>query len=164
MADASRPNRMDETVIADRRRQVAGLYLNRVNQAQIAAKLDVHPSTISDDLAALRAEWRAEHREDIDQIVTREAAELDAIEGQASTKFAQTGEVEWLNARLKVKARRAAMLGLDQPARIDATSAGQQIGAGHVTEALLIALAPFPEAREAAAAALLALEEPYEPR
>jgi hypothetical protein len=158
MGDVERPDRLDELTILDRRRQIAALYLARQTQTAIAQKLGVSQQLVSLDLASLREDWKAEHRQDIDAIITREAAELDAMESQTAVKFATTGEVEWLNSRLRIKQRRAALLGLDQPARIDATSAGQSLGGGRVTEALLIALAPFPEAREAAAAALLELE------
>lgn len=156
MADVSRPDRLDEFVIADRRKKVAALYLNRQTQAAIAQQLGCDRTTVGDDLKAMRTEWNEEHRADIDSIITREAAELDSIEGQAAQQFAQTKEVEWLALRLKTKERRARLLGLDQPSKTDWTSGGQRIGEEWtgLRTTILTVLEAFPEARLALAEAL----------
>jgi predicted transcriptional regulator len=99
--------------IEERRRKVAGLYLSRVKQEDIARQLGVSQPTVSLDIKAILAEYRAERHEQID----REAAELDAMEQQAAAGFTRRKDRQWLETRLKIKDRRAKLLGLDAPTK-----------------------------------------------
>jgi hypothetical protein len=114
MADAARPDRLDDISVDDRRRQVAGLYLARRTQVEIARALKISQSTVSTDLAAIRKQWQKEALTDVEAAILREAAELDAIEAQAAAEFSKTKELGWLLARLKCKAQRSALLGLNK--------------------------------------------------
>lgn len=161
--DAKRPDRLDDTAIAERRKTVASLYLNRVPMRQIAHHLKVSPATVCVDLKALRAEWREEHLADIEGVVVRELAELDAMEQRCVLMDAKSKTPEWMDRRLRVKERRARLLGLDAPAKQDITSGGQVLGQwSEVREVVMSALAAFPEARQAISAALI-LEESDDP-
>lgn len=147
MADAARPARLDEVVIADRRRKVAALYLRHQTMQTIADQLKVHVSTISDDVAALKEEWRKESLNDIGELILREASELDEMEAYAAVECAKGKPLEWFDRRLKVKERRAKLLGLDQPTRVDATSGGQSL-AGEwplIRARILQVVTEFPE-------------------
>lgn len=157
MADVERPDRLDEVTILDRRRRVASLYLAHQTQTTIARTLSVSQTTVSEDLAALKEEWRRESLTDIAQVIEREAAELDEMERRAAIADAKWKTPEWFDRRLKVKERRARLLGLDQPQKADFTSGGQSLSAD-LLQTLLSALAPFPEARAHVAAQLVALE------
>lgn len=106
--------------IEDRRRKVAQLYLRRQTQAEIARVLNVSQQTISDDIAELRKQWAAENVENLDQVKVREAAELDEMEAEAAVEFSKRKNWEWFDRRLKVKERRARLLGLDAPTKTDA--------------------------------------------
>lgn len=157
MADAARPDRVDETAIAERRRSVAALYLAHQTQTAIARRLSVAQSTVSEDLTALKEEWRRESLDDLSQIIEREAHELDEMERRAAMADAKCKTPEWFDRRLKCKERRARLLGLDQPQKADFTSGGQSLSAD-LLQVLMGALAPFPEARAHVAAQLVALE------
>lgn len=115
-----RPNRLDETAIEDRRRKVAQLYLRRQTQEAIAQSLGVTQATISMDLAELRKQWAAQSVDALDEVKVREAAELDEMESEAAVEFSKRKNWEWFDRRLKVKERRARLLGLDAPTKTDA--------------------------------------------
>ncbi|HEV8177680.1 MAG TPA: hypothetical protein VGP44_08335 [Gemmatimonadales bacterium] len=165
MPDVERPTRVDEVAIAKRRREVAALYLAHQTQTAIARLLNVGQSTISDDLAALKEEWRTESLADLQIVIEREANELDEMERRAAVADSKAKTPEWFDRRLKVKERRARLLGLDAPQRIDATSGGQVLGSEwqEVRQVMMSALLAFPEARAAVAERLLALEERSDP-
>jgi len=66
--------------IAQRRAEVAALYLSRKTQVEIAAELGVDQATISRDLTALQALWRSEATEDVGEVKARELARIDRLE------------------------------------------------------------------------------------
>ena len=107
----------EEIRIAERRKKVSQLYLRHQTQAEIGRVLGVDQKTISNDLAALRAEWKASGLMNTDEVKTREAAELDEMEAEAAVEFGRKKNWEWFDRRLKVKERRAKLLGLDEPTR-----------------------------------------------
>jgi DNA-binding transcriptional ArsR family regulator len=119
MADVKRPNRLDETAIAERRKKVSQLYLRHQNQYEIARALGVSQQTVSLDIAALREAWKAEGVTNFDQVKEREAVELDEMEAEAAIQFSRRQNWEWFDRRIKVKERRARMLGLDAPVKTD---------------------------------------------
>lgn len=72
-----------ETEIADRRRQVADLYLHGKTTPAIGILLGVAHSTVSKDLKALRKLWVQEAILSINEIKAAQLAKLDAIEEAA---------------------------------------------------------------------------------
>jgi hypothetical protein len=106
--------------MAERRRLVASLYLNsHLDQEQIAQRLQVHQSTISRDLSALKLIWRSEASADIQERLTRELLELDQMEAQVATQYEETHQMGLVGQRLEIKQHRAKLLGLFAPKRSD---------------------------------------------
>lgn len=114
----ARPTPEEKLLIDERRRKVTALWLSHVTQEEIARQIGVSQKTVSVDIKAIREEYKADRTEMID----REAAELDHIERECALRYRQDKAGEWLDRRLKVKDRRAKLLGLDAPAKIDARS------------------------------------------
>lgn len=110
-----------ELEIAQRRRKVAELYLRRMTQMEIGQLLDVDQKTVSRDLVALKAQWRKDASAEVDARIAREAAELDEMERDAAIKFNASGDVAFLNTRLKIKERKAKLFGYDQPTKLSIT-------------------------------------------
>lgn len=96
--------------IAERRRVVASLVAKRMPQVQIAKALGVSQPTIASDIKAIKAAWLEEAKQDVEVVIARELAELEDMEDDAAQ--AQSDPV-WFEKRLKVKERKAKMLGLD---------------------------------------------------
>jgi IS30 family transposase len=121
------------TELKNRRRLVAALYLNKVDQTDIADKLGVSQSTISRDIKKLNEEWQAEAMQDVAKHVARELAELERMElevatmYQAAKKEKKREAVNWMETRLKIKDRRAKLIGLDKPAQLNMVSENKNI-------------------------------------
>lgn len=96
--------------IAERRRVVASLLAKRMPQFEIAKTVGVSTATISRDITAIKAAWLEEAKQDVEVVIARELAELEDMEDDAAQ--AQSDPV-WFEKRLKVKERKAKMLGLD---------------------------------------------------
>jgi len=112
--------------LADRRRQVAGYVLARVPQREIAALLGVAVSTVNGDVSALREEWRLEAQRDLEDWRAEELAALAADEQSLRARMIQAAENMQLRLQiydriLKIGERRARLLGLDKPIRVDLT-------------------------------------------
>lgn len=153
MAAAARPKRLDRATIAERQRKVGELYLSHQSQAAIARALGVSQSTVSLDLAALLDEWRRENLERLEAVKTREAAELDVMEAEAARQYATTKTTDWFDRRLKVKIRRAHLLGLDSPARAEVSGPGG--GPIPMVTEIIVELPPATARDSAAASAAL---------
>lgn len=106
--------------MSDRRSKVAQLYLARRTQQQIADELGCGLATVNRDIKAILAEYRAERTEHID----REVAVLESIEAATLELYNRERSAEALRVRLEVLKRRAALLGLDAPAKVEATGKG----------------------------------------
>jgi len=152
--------------VAERRRKVAALDLRHVDQVDIGRQLDVDQSTVSRDLAVLRAEWRAAAAADTGERTARELAELDDMERDCAVQFAKTHDRGWITARLAIKDRRAALLGLDAPKRTELSGrGGGPIDLRvhpeflQVQTVILLALEHYPQARQAVADALAAIDD-----
>lgn len=111
--------RMRRATIEDRRRQVAALYVRRVNQSDIARQLGVNQATISRDVAALVKQWQKEQAETIEAWRDRDLLELDEMEKDAAIEFSKSKRRDWIDTRLKIKERRAKLMGLDAPTRAE---------------------------------------------
>lgn len=75
--------RAQQHAIDSRRRQVAALYLQGLTQAEIADRVGVCQKTVSNDLAAVRAQWQAARTADFDSVVCEQLARIDAAEAFA---------------------------------------------------------------------------------
>ncbi len=123
------PKTKAHTEVKNRRKKVAALYLNKVDQADIADKLSISQATVSRDIKALAEEWHNEAMLDINTHISRELAELERMELETAAMY-QTAKredkpsskreaISWMETRLKIKDRRAKLLGLDQPQKLD---------------------------------------------
>ena len=106
-----------------RREAVAAMRARGLTQRQIAENLkkltppiEVDVSTVNRDLKLIRAEWKRKATESIEEWIANELADMDELEKQA-----------WREKRydlvLKIKDRRAKLLGLDKPMRTELTGA-----------------------------------------
>lgn len=130
----------DRAVQAARREKVAGLLLQRVTEAEIARMTGVHKSTITKDVRAIMLEWSRAYVGDYHVLVVRELRSLDHDESRLRARL-QTyepknppdgsrppldPEIEGLRLRLvdrilRIGERRAKILGLDSPDRLELT-------------------------------------------
>lgn len=105
----------------DRQLKVAQLRLSGVtDQQQIAAEMRVHPSTICRDFAELDARFREQAAQDIAAAKGLDLARTDAMIC-AIWDAATAGNLDAIDRVDKLLTRRAKILGLDAPKRIDAT-------------------------------------------
>lgn len=117
--------RINKSEIEARRLRVADMLLRRMNQTAIAKVLGVSKPTVHRDVLAIEAEWRKQAVADLDTIKARELAELDEMERQVIKASVEQGDdpgvesPKWVEARLKIKDRRAKLLGLDSPQKIE---------------------------------------------
>lgn len=105
--------------IAQRRSQVAKLYVQRLSQQEIAKALGVNQATVSRDVAAVKKAHLDAAKSSLDDMIARELAELDDMEGQCALMFLTNKHDVWIGRRLQIKERRAKMLGLDAPEKRD---------------------------------------------
>jgi predicted transcriptional regulator len=101
----------------ERRIKVARLYLNKITQHEIAKKLGISQGTVSNDLKAIKVEWKKEYAEILDERKAQELAELQSMERDAATGFAKSKDSRFLAVRLQIKGRISKLLGLDAPER-----------------------------------------------
>ncbi len=116
MEDPTDLRRLHDFEIAARRLTVGQLYLARVGQATIANQLKVNQATISRDIAWLKKKWLKDASQDVALYLARELAELDEMERQVALAFGKHngGHPRWIEVRLKIKERKAAILGLNR--------------------------------------------------
>jgi len=95
-----------------------GLTQRQIRDSLLNMKppIEVSIATVNRDLKIIRAEWKQKATESIDEWIASELADLDELEKQA-----------WREKRydliLKIKDRRAKLLGLDKPMRTELTGA-----------------------------------------
>lgn len=99
---------------AARRRQVVALLLAGATQAEAARALGVEPTTLSNDVAAIRQQWREEHSGDIEALVQQEVARLNRLQ-MTHWDNALRGSIPATEICLKISDRRRKLLGLDAP-------------------------------------------------
>jgi len=128
---ASKRQEMSKRDIAERRAQVAELYARRITQRDMAKMLKVSEPTISRDVKSLLKEWRKESTKKVDDVKAREMADLDAMErdvamamvvGKNRPSLKPQELARLAEARLRIKERRAKLLGLDAPAKLEASA------------------------------------------
>lgn len=115
-----RPTGTDAEIEAareERRVIVADLLVNGWNAPKIARHLSVHPSTIYDDIAAVREQWAKNQTRSYDEWVKGELQALDHMEAKIAHRI-DTGDLNAVQTRLRIMERRAKLVALDQPTRI----------------------------------------------
>lgn len=106
-----------EDAIAERRTIVADLLVNGWTAPKIAKHLGMHHSTIYEDIAAVRAQWKINQTHSYDEWVQRELEALDHMEAKIAHRI-DTGDTQAVQARLRIQERRAKYLALDAPTRV----------------------------------------------
>jgi DNA-binding CsgD family transcriptional regulator len=105
-----------------RREHVARLVLDGNTYRDIADTLDVSLATIADDVQALREAYRERYAEDFATHASIELAKLDRAE-QVLWPQIDDGKLAAIETFVKISRRRAQLLGLDRPERIEAVVA-----------------------------------------
>lgn len=109
------------------------MALAYVPQNQIAQQLGVSTATISNDLAAIRDDWRDEAKADVQAALMHDVQSLDRLESQMWVQLSQTTDpdvrVKTATVILRCKERRAKYLGFDRPELIDVVITDDRIAA-----------------------------------
>lgn len=157
-------SRAKKTEIVRRRRTVGDLYIKGYSQIAIAEEIGVSQPTVSSDLQAIHRQWRNSAIRDFDSLRERELRKLDALELEAWKAWQrsqkpsqeavittdgthqktqkrvaeQVGDVRFLEQISKCIASRRALLGLDAPTKVAATSPdGEEAYHTHVMAKLM---------------------------
>ena len=111
--------------IAERRQRVARLCARKLTQREIARTLGVSQPTVCRDIEAIEQQWMEDSASEIGAQRARELAELQDMERDlatiASTDPDPSVKIRAMAERRQVKARIAAMMGLDAPAKHEHT-------------------------------------------
>jgi hypothetical protein len=103
-----------------RRAVVAERLLQGWTERRIAAELGISPAMAHKEAAKVKQAWRESAVETIDTLRGREDAKLTALEAPLWPRV-KAGEVRAIEAVLKIMERRARLLGLDAPERVQHT-------------------------------------------
>jgi uncharacterized protein YerC len=109
----------EAATIERRREHVARLVLDGNTYRTIAEQLDVSLATIADDVHALRGAYRERYAEDFAAHASIELAKLDRAE-QVLWPQIDDGKLAAIETFVKISRRRAQLLGLDKPERVEA--------------------------------------------
>jgi hypothetical protein len=82
----------DQYQRCERQRQVAELYLRGRSQVEIAYELGCSQPTVSNDLAAIRREWRATTTRDFEEATVQKLAEYAEVKKEAWRAWDQSKE------------------------------------------------------------------------
>lgn len=110
--------------IDERRGRVATMLVAHTKYREMARRENVSVSVIANDVKMIRRQWQQDFADSYDTLVHAETAKLDMIEGRllhrALTGGKDGGMDLWALDRLFVlMERRARMLGLDAPQRVE---------------------------------------------
>ncbi len=75
--------------------------------------------TVAKDIKEWEAIWRKELVEDPQAAKAEELARLNDMELEAVEQYALTKRASWWDRRLRIVAQRIALLGLDEPTKVD---------------------------------------------
>jgi len=140
----------------ERQQEALRLRAQGKNYDDIAAALG-YASRAGAFKSVKSAMQRCQH-EGVVEMRTLELARLDALlEGVWSN--ATSGDPKAINAALRIAERRASLLGLDAPSRLEISRLLESSGWARVRSAVTSALEPWPEAARAVAAALTEVQE-----
>jgi hypothetical protein len=112
---------------AERRVRVSALLIAKKTHREIAAIEQVSVSTIVSDVAVVRAAWVERSAQLYGPVLAEEIAKLDAMERGLAPR-AMLGEESAITVMLRIAERRSKLLGLDQPAQMQAHVVTQHIG------------------------------------
>jgi hypothetical protein len=109
-----------------RRKTVATMVASHYSDREIAEALGVASSAVSDDVKAIREQWRQRAIDDYGNILGEELAKLDLLERALLAKALSGGPDGGVNLPavdrlLAIRDRRARMLGLDSRSRVEVT-------------------------------------------
>jgi DNA-binding CsgD family transcriptional regulator len=112
--------------IEQRRREVASLMMAHFTYREMAERLGVAPSTISDDVKVIRKRWRERAVADYASHLAEELAKLDLLEHELLPIALSGGPKGRVNFKavdrvLAIRDRRARMIGLDAPSKVETT-------------------------------------------
>ena len=143
-------------MIAERRKEVARMYLSGHPQIEIAQKVGVSQRQVSGDLKRLRQAWQQSALVDIDEAKARELAKLDRLENEcwlaweaskgiitkttvrnikgdreieenSTIEEYSAGDPRFLNGIFQCISKRCEIFGINAPFKIDATSKGRSL-------------------------------------
>lgn len=134
----SAPKTKNDTALLNRQQISAELYLRGNTQTETAVKLseifgiEVSQRTVSNDLAAMREEWKKRSTALITEHLSEELAKIDALERlynrlyekSKGKKQTQYGNLQYLQRVEWCIDRRIQLLGLDAPKRMAFEGAG----------------------------------------
>ena len=108
----------------ERRPIVASLYIRRqkapsIHRALQAQGHECDVSTVYRDIEALEKIWQDELVKEPVAVRSRELAEIEEAEGQCWLNYATTRGLPWLRPLLSWKERKAKLLGLDSPTKLN---------------------------------------------
>jgi hypothetical protein len=129
MHHAGGPAKGDElNKIEQRRVQVAEMMTSHHTYREMAERLNVASSTISDDVKAIREQWRERTVSDYGAFLAEEMAKLDQLEWKVLPQ-ALTGDMNLraVDRELGIRDRRARLLGLDSPSRVEVHMRVEQV-------------------------------------
>ncbi len=101
------------------------LYLKGWSQRRIADELGTTHQLVYYHLKKIRAEWKAEALQNIDELQSRELAKLDKLEStyweawDRSFAMNGAGKHDYLDGVMKAIDRRCKLLGLDAPVKLE---------------------------------------------
>lgn len=97
-----------------------------MNQTDIAETIGCSQPTVSRDINYLLDVWTKESKEDIDRLRARELEELNQMELDAAKSYLKSKQnekaqetIKWAELRLQIKDRRAKLLGIDKPTKLE---------------------------------------------
>lgn len=120
---ANKTRSANNTVSAEREAKVSALALAHVPQRDIARQLGLSKDQVWRTVRNLRKRWRDESRAEVEELMVQELASLSAVESRMWTQFTDRTLTPDEKTRtglaiLRVKERRAKMLGWDSPEAI----------------------------------------------
>jgi len=134
-SDAARQRRR-QAEIDDRRATVASLLVQKVPYVDIARSLEVSLGTIAADVKTIRAQWKQQQSDDIEEYVIEELRTLDSDEYDLRLRWQAVGDdrlkVRIYDRILKLRAERRRLLGLDAPTvnrHVFTPDSGEEYGA-----------------------------------
>jgi len=143
----------NKSIITERRKRVAEMYLAGKWQSEIGKELNVTQQCVSQDLAVLRRLWLQSAAVNIDKIKSRELAKIDRLEDEAWIAWARSlkaktkhiektgnkessttdqteesfGDPRFMQTIQWCIAKRCEIFGLNAPFKLDTTSKGESM-------------------------------------
>lgn len=101
-----RPHKKQKSLgVAERRQEVAKLYVRGYYQAEIADSLGVCRTLICKDLAAIQEEWAKENVQNLNAVKVRELEKLDQIEREAWRAWERSQKDEETTKKTNIELR-----------------------------------------------------------